>query len=907
MSNEGRGGDGGSGSGVPVIGSAALVLAELDWDDGFAIPVANEENKSLEEELQRLQKEKANLQNQLSDYEDRITAMSSHLKNVKQEFDLTQGLFRARQNEIETEQHFKAVAEREVGRLKIEIQKLENDLVSLREKKNSQENNVFKLSQKLEALRCQMNWDQQALEAWLEESAHKDNDALTIQKYAQQDDGKLRKLSLQIEILTVNCNNKRRILDNELTETLAAQIELDKTADDFRRVHQERQDLIRQWENTIEQMQKRDQEIDSCALLLAQARRAIRVKESVLKDKVQFLANESGNNIEFEKRISIADRQAAKLRLEYQTEENNREALQNELDTLKAIVDGTASELESMRTLVANLKKDIQDKTLRLNLIRDQNETLANKLKFVTYQALSEEEKACKMEELLKEKEKTMKEKETQALQLRDAHFKKTKELQTLQENEKSITSLIEGRGGLKKNLKNRLRRLDIQALSQQELMYNQDFYIQQVERRLSRLKGELNTDERQILEGKLAELIKIMDEKKQAFNTLQSQEKKLQSEIHFSKLAIDKTGEEMVGLNTRLDEINLFTDKSDKLLKKARAEKQDLMIEDNLLKLELKRVRDLLYNKAEKVLSLEKRKQQLKTAMEERMADIKVHKEMIETQTRLIEQERQTLSSEFHERLSKIEKLKSRYEIVTIVMMPPEGEEEKTQAYYVIKAAQEKEDLQREGDTLDAKIQKAEKECIALENTLHVLNNCNSQYRNSFKQVVEKSDEFKEKTKLEEEKRATDEKHRYKRRQIKELQEDIQTMQNNFDSLVKKEVLLQEKKKDKHANVLKLIREIDDQKPRIERVSKQVSRLTREIRALRDTQSQIPEEKDIELRALKDFSKYVDKMLLDISEAHPELHKVFQQYFGQASLHLPTASASHFSVRSVHGSASIG
>uniref|UniRef100_A0A8C6XDW6 Coiled-coil domain-containing protein 39 n=1 Tax=Naja naja TaxID=35670 RepID=A0A8C6XDW6_NAJNA len=831
MSNEGRGDDGGSGSGsgsgsgVPVIGSAALVLAELDWDDGFAIPVANEENKSLEEELQRLQKEKANLQNQLSDYEDRITAMSSHLKNVKQEFDLTQCLFRARQNEIETEQHFKAVAEREVGRLKTEIQKLENDLVSLREKKNSQENNVFKLSQKLEALRCQMNWDQQALEAWLEESAHKDNDALTIQKYAQQDDGKLRKLSLQIEILTVNCNNKRRILDNELTETLAAQIELDKTADDFRRVHQERQDLIRQWENTIEQMQKRDQEIDSCALLLAQARRAIRVKESVLKDKVQFLANESGNNIEFEKRISIADRQAAKLRLEYQTEENNREAFQNELDTLKAIVDGTASELESMRTLVANLKKDIQDKTLRYN------ETLANKLKFVTYQALSEEEKACKMEELLKEKEKNMKEKETQALQLRDAHFKKTKELQTLQENEKSITSLIEGHGGQKKNLKNRLRRLDIQALSQQELMYNQDFYIQQVERRLSRLKGELNTDERQILEGKLAELIKIMDEKKQAFNTLQSQEKKLQ----VIKLAIDKTGEEMVGLNTRLDEINLFTDKSDKLLKKARAEKQDLMIEDNLLKLELKRVRDLLYNKAEKVLSLEKRKQQLKTAMEERMADIKVHKQMIETQTRLIEQERQTLSSEFHERLSKIEKLKSRYEIVTIVMMPPEGEEEKTQAYYVIKAAQEKEDLQREGDTLDAKIQKAEKECIALENTLHVLNNCNSQYRNSFKQVVEKSDEFKEKTKLEEEKRAADEKHRYKRRQIKELQEDIQ-----------------------------------------------VSRLTREIRALRNTQSQIPEEKDIDLRALKDFSKYVDKMLLDISEAHPELHKVFQKYFEQ-------------------------
>ncbi|XP_042315960.1 coiled-coil domain-containing protein 39 isoform X1 [Sceloporus undulatus] len=879
--------------------SAASVLAELEWDDGFAIPVANAENKALEEELQKMQKEKANQQSQLTDYEDRIAAMTSHLKNVRQEFNSTQSLFRARQNEIETEQHFKALAEREVGRLKSEIQRLENEMVSLREKKNSQENNTFKMNQKLEALRCQMNWDQQALEAWLEESARKDNDAVTIQKYAQQDDNKLRVLTLQIEMLTVKCNNKRRILDNELTETLAAQIELDKTAEDFRRVHLERQELIRQWENTIEQMRKRDQEIDSCALLLAQARRAIRAKQSVLKDKIQFLANESGNNVEYERRIATANRQAVKLRAEYQKEEANRILLQDELDTLKATVDGTASELETVRMNIANLKREIQEKTIRLNLIKEQNNSLTNKLKFVTNKALSSEEKASRMEEFLKEKEKNVKEKEAQAIQLRDTHFKKTKELKAFQDKAKGVIAEIDGRRGQMKNLHSRLARLFAETLKQQELMYNQDFYIQQVERRLSRMEGELNTDERQVLEEKVAELSKIADEKTQAYSTLQAQQKKLQNDIHFIMLAMNKTGEEMAGLTTRVDELNLFTDKSEKLLKKAKADKQDLMIEDNLLKLELKRVRDTLYSKAEKVLSLEKQKQQLKAAMEQRIAEIKVHKAMIETQIRVVEQERQTLSFEFHERLSKIEKLKGRYEIITVVMMPPEGEEEKTHTYYVIKAAQEKEDLQREGDTLDAKIQQAEKECVALENTLHVLNNCNSNYRDSFRNITEKSEEHEEKVKLEEEKRAAAEKYRYKRRQIKELEEDIQTMQVNLDTLLKDETLYREKIAERKAIVQRLSKEVDDQQPKLERVTKQVARLTREIRALKKTDSKTQEEQDIDLRALKDFTKSIDKMLLDLSEANPDLNTAFQRYFEQTSIPFPTSSCSRLSLRS--------
>lgn len=53
-----------------------------------------------------------------------------------------------------------------------------------------------------------------------------------------------------------------------------------------------------------------------------------------------------------------------------------------------------------------------------------------------------------------------------------------------------------------------------------------------------------------------------------------------------------------------------------------------------------------------------------------------------------------------------------------------------------MIKAAQEREALQREGDALDARIRTAEKEVAALEATLAQLMACNSGFAQSFKKV---------------------------------------------------------------------------------------------------------------------------------------------------------------------------
>ena len=41
-----------------------------------------------------------------------------------------------------------------------------------------------------------MNWDQQELETWLEHTSKMDDDVLTVQKYAQADQSKIKVLSI---------------------------------------------------------------------------------------------------------------------------------------------------------------------------------------------------------------------------------------------------------------------------------------------------------------------------------------------------------------------------------------------------------------------------------------------------------------------------------------------------------------------------------------------------------------------------------------------------------------------------------------------------------------------------------------------------------------------------------------
>ena len=121
-----------------------------------------------------------------------------------------------------------------------------------------------------------------------------------------------------------------------------------------------------------------------------------------------------------------------------------------------------------------------------------------------------------------------------------------------------------------------------------------------------------------------------------------------------------------------------------------------------------------------------------------------------------------------------------------------PDGEgsggEEVSQAYFVIKAAQIREELQRKGDELDSKIRIVEREMSALDSTLRHVVGANSKFRSGFQAADMNSKEGKKMMTMKKRVKASDNILFKKRKEVQRLTNDVEDvkvrLQNTNDEI---------------------------------------------------------------------------------------------------------------------------
>ena len=93
--------------------------------------------------------------------------------------------------------------------------------------------------EKLDAHKLQLNWGQEELEQWAAASARKDEDALALEKHARRRGARVREseCSHPERATKKKVADTKGALEREVSETRAAQLELDRAMEDFRALH----------------------------------------------------------------------------------------------------------------------------------------------------------------------------------------------------------------------------------------------------------------------------------------------------------------------------------------------------------------------------------------------------------------------------------------------------------------------------------------------------------------------------------------------------------------------------------------------------------------------------------------------------------------------------------------------
>merc|ERR1712190_179137 len=172
-----------------------------------------------------------------------------------------QQLVDSKKNEADTEEHLGQLTNSQLGRLKAEMVRLQKLMDHTQDQVNTFANELMGGNEKLDQFKLEMNWNQEELEQWAIAAKQKEEDELALEKYRRADDSKVRELTLAIEKLTVENAARRKELADQVTETQAKQIEMDKTAELFQQLHDDRRKLISQWEEAVKSMRTRDSQL----------------------------------------------------------------------------------------------------------------------------------------------------------------------------------------------------------------------------------------------------------------------------------------------------------------------------------------------------------------------------------------------------------------------------------------------------------------------------------------------------------------------------------------------------------------------------------------------------------------------------------------------------------------------
>ncbi|KAK9843212.1 hypothetical protein WJX74_008779 [Apatococcus lobatus] len=826
---------------------------------------ASQENRQLDEDVRNLELQLQRTDVDIKGTDQRIQGMAEHLQDVQSELKYMHQRYDGKKKELETEDHLKKISSREQGRFENDVDKLKREQTELSNKQRILQTNIVRGNEQMEQFKLVMNWNQEEFEQWDAASKQKEDDNMALEKYARQDEARIKDLTLTLEKTSKEAQTRKRELESEITETQAAQTELDAVAEDFRRLHVERQALLSQAEAAMANLRKRDEDIRSAGLRFASTKDRLEGLKQALDVQAEGLTRNQEANQRTENQVDGMDREKGRLREAYQTEQQRLSQVLDDVELVKNTLGKTSDDLAHQTSTNGQLRVHNTQKRSELEKLEKQFKIADQKLSSEGRQLDTLEHKVERLDNMREAEEQKLASLEQQMKRLKTEQFKKGQVLFGLREQEKELSSELSGGQAQSKNLGSKLNQLGDEAMKQEESLYQVEFQLQMMERKVAHAKGARSDEETKALHTRISQQTEILEHVNNEHILLTAQLKRAEDDLGHARRKSTDNIKERNRMEDAITALHLEAELTLRSIKHAVKEKEGKMVEADVLAVELKRLRLALSAHADKVFGLEHRKSQLRLGMEERLHQIQLHKEALQAELKLVREDLHRVSLELGERTQRAEKLHAKFDIIAGSQTGPDGEVH-SQAYFVVKAAQEREELQRQGDQLNKDVQRAETEVAGLQAALMQLAGSNLEMSAGLKRPDSKA-VSEQKAALKGQLNRAYDALRLKRQEQVNMQEDITSDEAHLDNLRAEaeklhgvvESLLQRKMDGE--------RQVEEQTQKTSRAKRRADKLRRDIQA-KDPAAKIGE--DVDLAQVHDMNRAMLKELGVLAASHP-------------------------------------
>ena len=718
-----------------------------------------------------------------------------------------------------------------------------------------------------------------------------DEDLAKLSRYYQADEVKIKDLNLKLVKLREKVKSARNELKNASTRSRMAQLALDKNAEEFREAHKTRQEVVKQWENAIELLGKRDAEIEVAANEVERVKNIVQRKHIDLQEQTNFYNNELGNNAELKKNIQDSEKKAQTLKEKLLLCEEEKKNYENEVTLERRQILKLSCEIDKNRTKLNRIKKEKINNTKKLNTLNMQCTELQNRKSISTGLVLTAEEKVQEIENILEVYEKQHDQLKVDLGKQKARRLSFEKDLKDLEKGKEIAELEVKSIFKEQNKIRSKVAELKEMLQKKEDILYNNEFELAKIERHNAKASGKSPDENRAHLKEELAILKTKLEEQHGAKRSIDNLVYKLEVCIKRCRKEIELIDELNEKKQEEINETELVIETSARQANALKQEIHELTVEDKMLSMTEIKIKDEVKSIEKEILEIERAMVEDEAAGREKLAGFNSAKEMYEGQIRCIQSEIDDLNHQIQIRESRREKLQIKHETIfkSLGKMEDEnGEKIPSHAYYLVKLAQEKAELKEQSETLKRKIKREESELKGLNKALKMMKSSNTDFRtfNLRKKVTEDA----EITQLKEE-------ETIKKNEVRELKKTLQLTDNEIATLEK--VVLQldtdlENLKciyeEKHETLKSIKRGVQEQDKKLDRAKSIVDRAKAEIKESSPA-SATDYEIDMNIRIQKEKQRGALIKLRDLCAYDEEFSFAFDDIIRNVKVSIPEVS----------------